>query len=113
MQRANFYPDVSLNALAALSSIDLGRLLRPDSAAPRFGIAVDLPLFDAGLRRARHDASMAGLDVAIAAYDDAVVNAAREAGAAAALLQQAADQRAQRNSSSALPARWWLRRARA
>jgi multidrug efflux system outer membrane protein len=96
VQRASFYPDVSINALAALSSIDLGKLLRADSAAPRFGIALDLPLFDAGLRRARHQASQAELDVAIASYDDAVINAAREAGAAAASLQQAAAQRRQR-----------------
>ncbi len=37
VQRAYFYPDVSINALAALSAIDAGRLLRADSAAPRLG----------------------------------------------------------------------------
>ncbi len=96
VQRANFYPDVSINALAALSAIDLGRLLRADSATPRLGIAVDLPLFDAGLRRARHEAAQASLAVAVAAYNDAVINAAHEAGAAAASLQQAAAVRRQR-----------------
>jgi multidrug efflux system outer membrane protein len=96
VQRAYFYPDVSINALAALSAIDPARLLRADSAAPRLGVAVDLPLFDAGLRRARHQASGAALEVAIAAYDAAVVNAAREAGASAAVLQQAQLQRRQR-----------------
>lgn len=96
VQRANFYPDVSLNALAALSSIELGKLLRTDSAAPRFGIAIDLPLFDADLRRARHDASLAALQAAIATYDDAILNAAHEAGAAAASRQQLAAQREQR-----------------
>lgn len=96
VQRASFYPDVSLNVLAALSSIDLGKLLRADSAAPRLGFAVDLPLFDAGLRRARHEASQAALDVAVAEYDQTVLNAAREAGVAAASLQQADAQRRQR-----------------
>nr|ACN58743.1 outer membrane efflux protein [uncultured bacterium BLR2] len=94
--RASFYPDISLRALAGLSSIELGRLLRSDSGVPAFGFAVDLPLFDAGLRQARHGAARASLDVAIAAYDDTVVNAAREASAAAATILQAAAQRAQR-----------------
>ncbi len=94
--RAGFYPDVSLRALAGLSSIELGRLLRSDSGVPAIGLAVDLPLFDAGLRRARHGAAQASLDVAIASYDEAVVNAAREAGAAAAAILQTAAQRAQR-----------------
>ncbi len=94
--RASFYPDISLHALAGLSSIDVGKLFETGSRAPQFGFALDLPLFDAGLRRARHSAAQASLDIAIAAYDDAVVNAAREAGAAVATLQQAGQQREQR-----------------
>jgi len=99
--RASFYPDVSLHALAGLSSIDIGKLLETGSRAPQIGIAFDLPLFDAGLRRARHGAATAALDIAIAAYDDAVVNAARQAGAAAAALEQAAQQRTQREQQLA------------
>lgn len=94
--RAAYYPDVSLRALLGLSSIDLDRLLRADSRVPLLGAAIDLPLFDAGLRRARHRAAGAGLELAIASYDQAVINAAREAGAAAAAMQQAARQRTQR-----------------
>jgi multidrug efflux system outer membrane protein len=99
--RAGFYPDVSLRALAGLSSIELGRLLRSDSGVPAIGLAVDLPLFDAGLRRARHGAAQASLDVAIASYDEAVVNAAREAGAAAAAILQTNSQRTQREQQLA------------
>jgi multidrug efflux system outer membrane protein len=94
--RASYYPDISLRALAGLSSVDIGKLLESGSRAPQFGIAIDLPLFDAGLRRAQHGAAEARLDIAIAAYDDAVVNAAREAGTAATLLAQAGQQRAER-----------------
>jgi multidrug efflux system outer membrane protein len=94
--RAGFYPDISLHALAGLSSVDIGKLLETGSRAPQFGIALDLPLFDAGLRRARHGAALANLDLAIAAYDDAVVTAARQAGAAAAALAQAGAQRSER-----------------
>jgi outer membrane protein, multidrug efflux system len=75
--RANFYPDISLHALAGLSSIDVGKLLEKGSRAPQFGLAIDLPIFDAGLRRAQHRAASADLDIAVAAYDEAVVNAAR------------------------------------
>jgi multidrug efflux system outer membrane protein len=99
--RASFYPDISLHALAGLSSIDVGKLLEKGSRAPQFGLAIDLPLFDAGLRRARHRAAAAGLDIAVAAYDEAVVNAAREAGKAATSLQQAGLQRAQRTQQLA------------
>lgn len=99
--RAAYYPDVSLRALLGLSSIDIGRLLRADSRAPLFGAAVDLPLFDAGLRKARHRAASASLELAIASYDDAVVNAAREAGSAAAAVQQATRQRAEREQQLA------------
>jgi outer membrane protein, multidrug efflux system len=99
--RANFYPDISLRALAALSSIDIGKLLETGSRAPQFGFAIDLPLFDAGLRRAQHSAAAADLDIAIAAYNDAVINAAREAGVAVATLEQAGAQRGQRKQATA------------
>lgn len=99
--RASFYPDISLHALAGLSSIDVGKLLSTGSRAPQFGFAIDLPLFDAGLRRARHRAAEAGLDIAVAAYNDAVVNAAHEAGLAAAALEQAGAQREQREQQLA------------
>lgn len=99
--RASFYPDISLRALAGLSSIEIGHLLETGSRAPQFGIAIDLPLFDAGLRRARHGAAEAQLDLAVAAYNDSVVNAARQAGTAATLLAQAGQQRDQREQQLA------------
>jgi multidrug efflux system outer membrane protein len=99
--RASFYPDISLHALAGLSSIDVGKLLQIGSRAPQFGFAVDLPLFDAGLRRARHSAAEAALDIAVADYNDAIVKAAHQAGLAAATLEQAGAQRDQREQQLA------------
>jgi multidrug efflux system outer membrane protein len=81
--RASYYPDISLHALAGLSSIELGKLLESGSATPRVGAALNLPLFDAGTRDARHGAARAALDEAVAAYNDAVASAARELGSAA------------------------------
>jgi outer membrane protein, multidrug efflux system len=80
--RAGYYPDISLRALAGLSSIELGRLLDAGSGTPRIGAALNLPLFDAGLRDATHGAARAALDESVAAYNEAVVSAARELGMA-------------------------------
>jgi multidrug efflux system outer membrane protein len=94
--RAAFYPDVSLHVLAGLSSVDLGRLLRSDSAAPAAGLAFSLPLFDSGLLRARHGIAQAELASAVATYHSAVVAAAQETGSAVVRLRQLHAQREQR-----------------
>ena len=95
--RASYYPDVSLQALAGLSSIELGKLLQSGSATPRVGAALNLPLFDAGLRDARHGAARAALDEAMASYNDAVVAAARELGTAVQRVASTATQQALRD----------------
>ncbi|MEP7311395.1 MAG: efflux transporter outer membrane subunit [Pseudomonadota bacterium] len=94
--RADYYPDVSIRALAGLSSIEIGNLLEAGSAVPLVSAAVHLPLFDSGLRNARYGASQSRLASAIADYDETVVNAARETGAAAATSLQLAAQRVER-----------------
>ncbi len=99
--RAEYYPDVSLRALVGLSSIDIGRLLRADSAAPAFTAAVHLPLFDSGLLGARFGARQADVTAAIADYDEVVVAAARDVSDAATRLTQAAAQREQRLAQAA------------
>ncbi len=99
--RAEYYPDVSLRALVGLSSIEIGKLLDTGSAAPVFSAAIHLPLFDGGLRDARFGARQAQVASAVAAYDQAIVDAAREVGAAATGLTQAAAQRAQRRAHQA------------
>jgi multidrug efflux system outer membrane protein len=95
--RAEYYPDVTLHALAAVSSIEVGTLLEPGSWAPNMGVAVHLPIFDAGLRNARHGAAEAQLSDAVARYNETVVGAAREVGAAATALEQSTAQRQQRD----------------
>ncbi|MET0292543.1 MAG: efflux transporter outer membrane subunit [Steroidobacteraceae bacterium] len=93
---AEYYPDVSLRALVGLSSIDIGKLLQTNSAAPAFTAAVHLPLFDSGLRGARFGARQAQVVAAVADYDEAIVEAARDVGQAATRLTQASAQREQR-----------------
>ncbi|HUX73885.1 MAG TPA: efflux transporter outer membrane subunit [Steroidobacteraceae bacterium] len=95
--RAAFFPDISVNALAGLSSIDVGKLLEYGSRAPQAGLALHLPIFESGLLRARYGASRAALRGAIADYDRTLVEAAREvAGYAAARSQITAQLRQRR-----------------
>jgi multidrug efflux system outer membrane protein len=96
--RASWYPDVSLRALVGLSSIDLGKLLQINSSNPSIGAAIHLPLFDGGVRKARHGLRGAQLDAAIAAYDEAVIGAVREVSAAATLSATLAAQQVERHS---------------
>lgn len=93
--RAEYYPDLSLHALAGLSSIELGRLFQAGSAVPSAGVALHLPLYN-GLRDARHGVAAAQLNAAIAQYNETVAEAAREVAASAAALLQADSQRQQR-----------------
>ncbi len=94
--RAGFFPDVSLRALAGLSSITFGKLFEAGSAVPQVTAAIHLPLFDSGLLRAQYAGSQAQLRAAIAAYNDTLVNAAREVNTQALTLDDLATRRQQR-----------------
>lgn len=76
--RAKFYPDVSITALAGLSSIDMGKLLHPESRVFALTPALHLPIFEGGLLRAGFGVSKAQLQAAVAQYNDAVLDAARD-----------------------------------
>ncbi len=103
--RADFLPDISLNALAALSSIDYGKLLEAGSAAPSVGAAVHLPLFDAGALRARHAARRAALRAAVASYDATLIAAARDVSQQLVVRQQIAGRLGARAAQAAATAR--------
>jgi outer membrane protein, multidrug efflux system len=94
--RAEFFPDVTVNGLAGLSSIEFGKLLEYGSRDPQVGVAVHLPLFDAGRLKARYGATQSAIDSAVAAYQDTLVGAARDVATQASMRAQVAAQRAQR-----------------
>ncbi len=94
--RAEFYPDVTVNALLGLSSIDVGKLIEYGSRVPQASAAIHLPLFDAGRLKARYGATQAAIDSAVASYQDTLVNAARDVAMQASTRQQIQAQRAQR-----------------
>jgi NodT family efflux transporter outer membrane factor (OMF) lipoprotein len=76
--RAQFYPNLNLVAFAGLSSIGLDRLLQAGSATYGAGPALRLPVFEGGRLRANLSARHADVDIAVDAYNAALLRALRE-----------------------------------
>ncbi|TAL83969.1 MAG: efflux transporter outer membrane subunit [Rhodanobacter sp.] len=93
--RAEFFPDISIAALAGLSSIDMGKLFSAGSRTFSLTPALHLPIFNGGSLKANYGRSKAQLDAAVAQYDRTVVNAAREVASRALGAEQIAAQRQQ------------------
>lgn len=94
--RAEFYPDVSINALLGVQSVDVGKLLQYSSRVPQIGAAIHLPIFDQGRLKAQYGAARAAIDAAVSTYQDTVVSAAREVGTQVTTLAQIESERVQR-----------------
>jgi multidrug efflux system outer membrane protein len=94
--RAEFFPDVTVNALLGLNSLDVGRLLEYGSRVPEAGAAIHLPIFDAGKLKARYGGAAAAIDSAVSSYQDAVISAARDVATQASTRAQIDAQRLQR-----------------
>ncbi len=107
--RAQFYPNVNLNAFIGLSAIGLDRFVDAGSLVYGAGPALRLPLFDGGQLQANLDARRADVDAAIAGYNSTLQRALREVadelGAQRSLERQ---QRAQREATSAAEAAYAL-----
>lgn len=104
--RAAFYPDLSISAMAGLSSIDLGKLLTPGSAVFAAGPALHLPIFEGGRLHARFGVSQAALAAAVADYHQAVTDAAHDVAMQALTLQLI--QERQRQNAAQVAARTQL-----
>jgi multidrug efflux system outer membrane protein len=76
--RADYYPDISIKALIGLQSLDIGKLLETRSTVPSLGAAVNLPIFDSGLRAAHLGASRFQFNAAVTSYNETVIAAARD-----------------------------------
>jgi multidrug efflux system outer membrane protein len=100
--RAEFFPDISVSALAGLSSIDMGKLLTPGSRTFALTPALHLPIFNGGALQANYGVSRAQLDAAVAQYNSTVLTAAREVATQALSAEQtAARQREQHDQLEA------------
>jgi len=91
--RAEFFPDLSLNALAGLSSIDMGKLFTAGSRTFAVTPALHLPIFEGGALEANYGLSRAQLDSAVAQYRSTVLDAARDVATQALAAEQLAAQR--------------------
>jgi NodT family efflux transporter outer membrane factor (OMF) lipoprotein len=85
--KAEFYPNVNLLAFIGYSSIGLSNLLKSASGIAGLGPAISLPLFDGGRRRANLEGAHAEEDLALAQYNQILVEAVRD------VADQAASQR--------------------
>jgi multidrug efflux system outer membrane protein len=91
--RAQFFPDLSLTALAGLSSIDMGKLFTAGSRTFAVTPALHLPIFEGGALEANYGLSRAELDSAVAQYRSTVLDAARDVATQALGAEQLAAQR--------------------
>jgi outer membrane protein, multidrug efflux system len=89
--RAQFYPDISISAMAGLSSIDMDKLLTSDSRVFGATPALHLPIFSGGRLEANYGVSRAQLDSAVAQYNATVISAAREVATQVLSAQQTAE----------------------
>lgn len=76
--KAAFYPDVNLQALAGIASFGMSNLVQWNARGYGGGPLISLPLFDGGRLRAQYRGSEARLDAAIADYNDTVLHAVQQ-----------------------------------
>ena len=92
--RRAFYPDVNLSALVGLQAIGVGNLFNADAGTVGGGAAIHLPIFDNGRLKAGLEGATAGVDLAIADYNERVVGAVHEAADALTRIRSLAADRA-------------------
>ena len=96
--RAQFFPDISISAMAGLSSIDLGKLISASSRTFALTPALHLPIFEGGRLQANYGISKAQLAAAVAQYNSTVIGAARDVATQALTAQQIAARRQQQST---------------
>ena len=76
--RAAFYPDIDIKALAGIGAFGLNNLVQWSARGVGAGPLISLPLFDGGRLQAQYKSSEAQLDAAIASYNDTVLQAVQQ-----------------------------------
>jgi NodT family efflux transporter outer membrane factor (OMF) lipoprotein len=82
--RAQFYPNVNLSAYVGQQALFAHLLFKDSSQIGSVGPAVSLPIFEGGLLRDQYRGARADYDVAVASYDQTLVQALQEIADAAA-----------------------------
>jgi len=88
-QRAAFYPDVSISALAGFDALQLSSLLHASNRELAATPAIHLPIFDAGRLRADLDVRRADVALAVAQYDQVLQQAVADVNDATVRVQGA------------------------
>ena len=76
--RAAFYPDINLKALAGVGAFGWSNLVQSSALGFGAGPLISLPLFDGGRLRAQYKSGEAQLDEAIDGYNDTVLRAVQQ-----------------------------------
>ncbi len=76
--KAAFYPTINLNAMVGLAAGNLGDLFGSDALLVNGGPALSLPIFEGGRLRNQLMGSNADYDLAVAGYNQNLLNAIRE-----------------------------------
>lgn len=82
-KKAEFYPNVNLNAFIGVQSLGLDMLTRSGSTIGSIGPAITLPIFTGGRLRAELRGSVAAYDEAVAGYNKTVTQALQDVADAA------------------------------
>ena len=81
--KAEFLPDISIQALVGTVALGLGNAFKAGSIEYGVGPAIHLPIFEGGRLKAQYKGAVAGLDEAVADYNSSVLKAVRDAADAA------------------------------
>lgn len=87
VSKARFFPNIDLMGLFSYQSVQFNHLFEPGSQNNAITGAVDLPIFDAGARRANLRVNYADYDLAVNYYNQTLLNALREVADLAATLK--------------------------
>jgi NodT family efflux transporter outer membrane factor (OMF) lipoprotein len=89
--RAAFFPRIALTGAAGSLSTDLSDLFSSGTGVWLFRPTIELPIFDAGMRRANLDLSVVRRDIAVAEYERAIQAAFRDVADALAAREKLAE----------------------
>lgn len=76
--KALFYPNINLRAFTGFSAIGFSNWLDAGSHTPGIGLAISLPIFDAGRLRNLYRSTAAQVDSAVASYNSTLLGALRD-----------------------------------
>ena len=97
--RADFYPNIKLNAYIGQQALGLNNMFTPQAAIGSIGPAISLPLFEGGRLRAAYRGARADYDAAVDAYNETLITALQDVADSAASVQSAQSQLAERRQA--------------